>query len=203
MRSISERSVPERWPQGNSTYSRNSPRPSFWSNSSSEMNQYSRPSCSPSRRPRVVAETASSRSGSSPSSAFSRVPLPAPEVPVTTKTGVFGPLLVEEPNELSPLAVGEATDRLRLADPGLIQEPRRLHPPELGHGHQHVEHLGGRDVLGWVVEDLVDPRAPHLQVLLELRPLDPDVVRALESLHALVPRPGRRLRLSLRCRHGG
>src|SRR6478735_2667299 len=182
MRSISERSVPERWPQGNSTYSRKSPAASFASNSSSEMNQYSRP-----RRSRVVAETASSRSGISPSSARSSVPLPAPEVPVTTKTGVVEPLLVEEPNELSPLAVGEATDRLRLADAGLVQKTRRLHPPELGHGHQHVEHLGGRDVLGWVVQDLVDPCAPHLQVLLELGSLDPDVVRALESLHALVP----------------
>src|SRR5262249_48060233 len=143
MRSISERSVPERCPHGNSTYSRNSPAATLWSNSSSVMNQYSRPSSSPSRRPRVVAETASSRSGISVNSALSRVPLPAPDVPVTTKTGV---LLVEEPNELSPLAVGEATDRLRLADPGLVQKTRGLHPPELGHGHQHVEHLGGRHV---------------------------------------------------------
>src|SRR6476659_832080 len=190
MRSISERRVPERWPQGNSTYSRKSPAPSFSSNSAFEMNQYSRPSSSPARRPRVVAETASSRSGISPSSAFSSVPLPAPEVPVTTKTGAVEPLLVEEPNELSLLGVGEATDRLRLADPGLVQESRRLHPPELGHGHEHVEHHGGRDVLRWVVEDLVDPYAPHFQVLLQLRALDPDVVRALESLHALVARPG-------------
>src|SRR5207249_8589682 len=124
-----------------------------------------------------------------PSNAFSRVPLPAPEVPVTTKTGMrFLP--VEEPNELSSLAVGEASHRLRLADAGLVQETRRLHPTELGHGHQHVEDLRGRDVLGRVVEDLVDPRAAQFQVLLELRALHPDVVRALESLHALVARPG-------------
>ena len=121
---------------------------------------------------------------------------------MTTKTGLMPPLLVEEPNELSPLAVGEATDRLRLADAGLVQKTRRLHPPELGHGHEHVEHLCGRDVLGWVVEDLVDPRTPYFQVFLELRSLHPDVVGALESLHALVARPGRRLRLSLGCRHG-
>src|SRR5207244_4265087 len=111
-------------------------------------------------------------------------------------------LPVEEPNELSPLAVGEASHRLRLADAGLVQETRRLYPTELGHGHQHVEHLRGRDVLGWVVEDPVDPSAPHFQILFELGAFHPDVVCALESFHALVARPGGRLRLSLRCRHG-
>src|SRR5262245_40280450 len=200
MRAISERSVPERWPQGNSTYSRKSPARSFSSNSSSERNQYSRPSSSPSRRSRVVAEMASASSGIWTSRAFSRVPFPAPEVPVTTKTGE---LPVEEPNQLGPLAVGEAHDRLRLADEGLVQKTRGLHPTELGDGHQHVEHLCGRDVLRRVVEDLVDLRAAHFQVLLQLGSLHPDVVRALQGFHSLVARPGRRLRLSLRCRHGG
>src|SRR5439155_6577302 len=110
------------------------------------------------------------------SRAFSSVPLPAPEVPVTTKTGGRPLLPVEEPNELSSLAVGEPSNRLRLADAGLVQETRRLHPTELGDGHQHVEHFCGRDIFGWVVEDLVDPRASDFQVFLQLRALDPDVV---------------------------
>jgi hypothetical protein len=58
--------------------------------------------------------------------------LPAPEVPVTTKTGVLPLLLVEEPNELSSLAVGEATDRLRLADAGLVQKRAAFTRPNLG-----------------------------------------------------------------------
>jgi hypothetical protein len=70
--------------------SRNSPAASFRSNSSSEMNQYSRPFSSPSRRGRVVAEIASSSSGMRASSSRSIVPLPAPDVPVTTKTGLGG-----------------------------------------------------------------------------------------------------------------
>src|SRR5262249_23025681 len=38
-------------------------------------------------------------------------------------------LLVEEPNELGALPLGETSDRLRLADPALVQKPRRLHTP--------------------------------------------------------------------------
>ena len=42
-----------------------------------------------------------------------------------------GSPMVEEPDELGALALGEAADRLRLADPALVQEPRRLHAAEL------------------------------------------------------------------------
>src|SRR2546421_4969176 len=91
--------------------------------------------------------------------------LPSPEVPVITKTR----LATEEANQLRALPVGEATDGLRLADPALVQEPGGLDPAELRHGHEHVEHLRGRDVLGRVAEDLLDVRGAGPEVLLQLR----------------------------------
>src|SRR5712691_4749688 len=163
MRSISERSVPDRAPHGRSTYSRKSPSSTSRSNCSGVMNQYSRPFCSPGRCARVVAETASSSSGMRSSNSFSSVPLPAPEVPVTTRTRLLLP--VEEANQLRPLTVGEASHRLRLADPAHVQEARRLHPSELRHRHQHIEDLRRRHVLGRVTEDLFDLDAPVFQIL--------------------------------------
>ncbi len=56
-------------------------------NAGSARNQYSRPSTSPGRCVRVVAETATSSSGSRSTSALISVPLPAPDGPVITKTG--------------------------------------------------------------------------------------------------------------------
>src|SRR4029450_17723 len=95
------------------------------------------PSRSDGRRSRVVSDTASSNtSGMRSSRIFSSVPLPAPDVPVTTTTR---DLPVEESNQLRPLAVGESSYRLRLADAAHVEEARRLHPPELRYGHQHVE----------------------------------------------------------------
>src|SRR4051794_38819007 len=101
------------------------------------------PSCSPGRCGRVVAETATASSGKRGKIRSIKVPLPAPEGPVTTKTG----LPVEEPNELLALAVGEPTHRLRLTDPALVEQARRLDAPELGHRHEHVEDLRGRHEL--------------------------------------------------------
>src|SRR3954453_12023753 len=98
------------------------------------------PSSSPGRCGRVVAETASASSGNRGSTSWISVPFPAPEGPVTTMTGG---LPVEEANQLLALAVGQAPDRLRLADPALVQQTGRLHAPELRHGHQHVEDLRG------------------------------------------------------------
>src|SRR6187551_3795575 len=98
------------------------------------------PSCSSGRLGRVVADTASASSGIRSTSIFANVLFPSPEVPVRTKTG----LAVEETNQLRPLAVREAADGLRLADPALVEEPGRFHTAELGHRHQHVEHLRGR-----------------------------------------------------------
>src|SRR4051812_41046795 len=96
------------------------------------------------------------------------VPLPAPDGPVTTKTGLS---VVEEGNQLVPLAVGEAVDRLRLADAALIQQASGLHPSELRDRHQHVEHLRGRHELGRLAEDLFDRDGPGLEVLLQLSAL--------------------------------
>src|SRR5437763_4793527 len=112
------------------------------------------------------------------SSAFSSVPLPAPEVPVTTTTSG---LPVEEANQLRALAVGEPSHRLRLADPAHVQEARRLHPPELRYRHQHVEDLRGRHVLGRVAEDLFDLDTAVFQVLLQPRSAYADVVRPLQG----------------------
>src|SRR5919198_781212 len=197
IRSISERSVPCRGPHGCVTCSRKAPSWTSRSNSSSETKWYSRPSRSFGRRSRVVAETASSSSGIRRMSSCSSVPLPAPDVPVMAKTG----LAVEEANQLCPLPLGEAPDRLRLADPARVEKAARLDAPELRHGHQHVEDLRRGHVLGRVAEDLLDPGLTVLQVLLQLRAAHADVVRAPEGVHALVERTNRRLRLRLR-HHG-
>src|SRR5438105_325438 len=154
------------------------------------MNQYSRPSASPGRRAREVAETVVSSSGTRASTSRMSVPFPAPDWPVMTKTGAG--LAVEETNQLGPLPVGQAADRLRLADSTRVQEARRFHPPELRHGHQDVDHLRGRDVVRRVLKDLLDLHPAVLQVFLQLRPLDADVVRALEGIHPLVQRTDRK-----------
>src|SRR5436305_8823066 len=127
------------------------------------------------------------------------VPLPAPDGPVTTKTGLaaFLRAMVEEANQLVALPVGEAADRLRLADAALVEQTGRLDAAELRDRHQHVEHLGGRDVLGWLAEDLLDGHAARLQILLELCTLDPDVVCSLERFHPLIERADGSLHLGL------
>src|SRR5436189_1398402 len=125
--------------------------------------------------------------------ARSSVPLPAPDVPVTTMTG----LTVEEANQLGALPIGQTADGLRLADPAHVQEPRRLDAAEFRYGHQHVEHLRRRDVLRRIAEDLLDRDVPVFQVLLQTRPSNPDVVRTLQRFHTLVERPYRCLGLGL------
>src|SRR5262249_60554827 len=129
---------------------------------------------------------------------FSSVPWRALDVPVTTTTRW---LPVEEANQLRALPVGEPSDRLRLADAAHVEEARRLYPPELRHGHQHVEDLRGRHVLGRVAQDLLDVDAAVLQVLFQLGPPDANVVRSLERFHALVERADRCLGLSLGGHH--
>src|SRR4051794_21458194 len=106
------------------------------------------------------------------------VPLPAPDGPVTTNTGA---LAIEEGNQLVPLAVGEAADRLRLADAAGVEQACSLYTTELRDRHQHVEHLRGRDIFGRLRENLLDRDGSRLEVLLELGALHPDVVRALEG----------------------
>src|SRR4051812_29974442 len=135
------------------------------------------------------------------------VPLPAPDGPVMTKTGLPGKReslrlgqgrhAVEQAQQLAPLPLREAADGLRLADPALVQEPRGLDPAELRDRHEDVEHLRRLDVLRRVAQHLLDLEAAVLQVLLQLGPPDADLVRALEGLHPLVERPDWGLRLGL------
>src|SRR5215218_6992504 len=96
------------------------------------------------------------------------------------------PLPREELDQLGALALGETADRLRLADPALVQEPGRLDAAELRHGEQHVEHLRREQELRRVCEDAVDRRVTNLQVALEPCPLDTNLVRPAKRLHALV-----------------
>src|SRR5262249_61950373 len=123
------------------------------------------------------------------SSSCTIVPLPAPDGPVRTMTG---PLPVEEVNQLLALAVGQAADGLRLADAALVEHPQRLHTAELGDGHEHVEDLRRRDVLGRIGEDLLDRDGAGLEVLLEPRPLDADAGCPPECFRSLAapPSPG-------------
>src|SRR3954451_21934777 len=138
------------------------------SNSSRARNQYSTPSVSAGRWARVVAETARRSCGTRSRAARTMVSLPAPDGPVTTKTFPGARLAVEEANQLVPLAVREAADGLRLADPALVEEASGLDAAELGHGHQHVEDLRRRDVLRRVAQDFLDRRGAGLEVLLQL-----------------------------------
>src|ERR1051325_3161748 len=105
------------------------------------------------------------------------VPLPAPDGPVITKTGVELPagesLAVEECNELRALALRQPAHRLRLADAAEVEGARRLHRPGLGHRDEHVEALRRRDVLRRIEQDLLDRDPPVLEILLQLRPPDP------------------------------
>src|SRR5947207_12889998 len=112
-----------------------------------------------------------------------------------TKTG--GRLPVEEPDELGALALRQPSNGLRLADPALVQEACGLHAAELGHGHQDVEDLRRRDVLGRISENVLDGRGAGFEVLLQLRSTDAAVVCPLERLHALIQRAEGCLSLSL------
>src|SRR6202030_271110 len=104
-----------------------------------------------------------SSSGTRASSSWINVPLPAPDGPVTTIADGRR-LPVEELNQLRALPVGQPTHRLRLTDATGVEEARRLDASELRHGHQDVDHLRRRDVLGRVVEDRLDPHLAVLQV---------------------------------------
>src|ERR1700704_5666690 len=106
-----------------------------------------------------------------------------------TKTGSWLP--IEEVNQLRALTVGEPSDCLRLADAAGVQEARRFHAPELGNGHQDVDHLRGGDIFGRRAEDRLDAETTVLAILLELRPPDSDVIRTSQCVHPLVQRSDR------------
>jgi hypothetical protein len=128
---------------------------------------------------------------------FSRDQHPRERLLVLRTSHSLGPV-IEEVDELGALTFGKAAHGLRLADPALVQEAGRLDPPELGNGHQHVEHLRRRDELGRVEEDALDVRLAGLQVSLQLSPLDANVIRPLKRLHSLIERARGRLGVRLR-----
>ena len=119
---------------------------------------------------------------------------------VRTKTGR---LPVEERNQFLTLAARESADRLRLADPALVEHPCRLDVAELRHRQQHVEDLRGRDELWWIAQDLFDRHLTGLQILLELGAAHPDVVGPLECFHPLIERSDWSLERCTRGHHEG
>jgi hypothetical protein len=128
------------------------------------------------------------------------VPFPAPDGPVTTKS--FGPSLSGGAVRPARRAVGQPADRLRLADPALVEEAGGLDATELRHRHQHVEDLGGLDVARRVTQDVLDPRPSVLEVFLELSPADANLVCPPQRVHSLVQGAHRGLDLSFRALHG-
>src|SRR3954452_5873263 len=60
-----------------------------------------------------------------------------------------------------------------------------LYATSFGNSEEHVEHLRRLDEVGRLHQQQVDAGAAGLEVTLERRPLRPDLVRALERLHAL------------------
>src|SRR5687768_998644 len=97
------------------------------------------------------------------------VPLPTPEGPVITNTRPIGrALAAQHRDELGALALREAADRLARRDAALDEDLVDLHAPVLGDGEQHVEDLGGLDVLRRLEQEVVDLRAAALEVPLEL-----------------------------------
>src|SRR5262249_41662663 len=135
----------------------------------------------------------------------SRSPSPRPTGPSPRAPSASAPPplpAVEEADQLSALPVGEAAHGLRRADLAGIEKACRLHPPELRHRHEDVDQFGGRDVLGRLVEDLLDPDFPLLEILLQLRAPDANVIRSLEGVHPLVEGADRSVCLGLRGGHG-
>src|SRR6185312_15421508 len=200
------RSVPYRFPAYD-TCSRNSPASTRRANSASSRKWYSRPSRSSGRRGRVVADVATSSSGSAARARAMRVPLPTPEGPATTNRRLLtatpsgwrsGP---EEVEQLAALAIRETADGLALADPALRQQARRLHAPEPRHRDQHVVDLCRQHLVRRLGDQVADPHPSRLEVALQLRPPHPYVVRPVERLHALIERSRRRLGEGAGC-HG-
>ena len=120
---------------------------------------------SPGRGARVVADTDSSSSGTRSSSVRISVPLPTPDGPVITKTAPAGATRYRRSMETSSVRwrCERPADRLRGRDPALLQDLVDLDAAVLGDGEQHVEHLGGLDVLRRLEQEVVDARRPALR----------------------------------------
>src|SRR3954447_17646860 len=149
------------------------------------------PSTSPGRGGRVVAETLSSSSGMRSRSVRISVPLPTPDGPVMTKTRATASaagraaLPAQLADELAALALRQAADRLARRDAALLEDLVDLHAPVLRDREKHVEDLRRLDVLRRVQQERLNRYPAGFQVLLELRPTGPDLVRSLERIHPL------------------
>src|ERR1700720_3107859 len=133
------------------------------------------------------------------------VPLPTPEGPVMTNTRAKARTLVvvedaashraqrprsrwpaalvmQQRDELAALALGEPADGLAGRDAAVSEDLVDLDAPVLGDGEQHVEDLGGLDVLGRLEQQRVDRAPAGLEVALELCALDTDLVGAGERI---------------------
>src|SRR4051794_9719050 len=121
------------------------------------------------------------------------VPLPAPDGPEMTNRIAIARALpalpAQQRDELGPLALGEAADRLRLRDAAGGEEAAGLHAAALRYREQEVEHLRRQHPLRRVGQQRRDGRGAGLQIALQLRPRDPNDIRALQRLHPLVEAP--------------
>src|SRR5450759_3863349 len=178
-------SVPYRLPLY-STHSRKSPAAAPRANAALAMKKYSRPSCSPGRAARVVADTEVTTCASRCLTRAMTVPFPAPDGPEITNTA--GMSASEVGKQLGTLALRETTDGLARADAALLHDARRLHAPALGRSHEKVDHLGGEQEVGRSDEDVADARVAALEVGLESGPAAAHLVGPAERVHALVER---------------
>src|SRR3954471_22843544 len=97
-------------------------------------------------------------------------------------------LAAQQRDELGALTLRKPADRLAGRDPTLLQDLVGLHAAVLRDRQEHVEDLRGLHVLRRLREQHVDRHPAPLQVLLELRPTCPNLVGALERVHALKKR---------------
>src|SRR5450830_169520 len=155
-------------------------------NAARAMKKYSRPSCSPGRAARVVADTEVTTCASRCLTRAMTVPFPAPDGPEITNTA--GMSASEAGEQLGALALRETTDGLARADAALLHDARRLHAPALGRSHEKVDHLGGEQEVGRSDEDVADARVAALEVGLQSGPAAAHLVGPAERVHALVER---------------
>src|SRR5271155_5369850 len=95
---------------------------------------------------------------------------------------------MKQGDELAALALGEPADGLARRDAAVSEDLVDLDAPVLGHGEQHVEDLGGLDVLGRLEQERVNRAPTGLEVALELCALDANLVGTGKRVHPLIER---------------
>jgi hypothetical protein len=97
----------------------------------------------------------------------------------------------EEIDQTVALALGEPADRLRLPDAGGPEQAGGLDRAELRHRKEQLAHRCSRGELRRVGEDLLDREPAFSQLLLQMRPRRPDLIRACEGVRTLLVEAGR------------